>query len=138
MFISFTRLIEKASTLLNYIEIRAISSLVGFLSDYCRPEALLFALIFDLKEMPEDMTVYSVVDESHLAYEYGGAGMRICPRHQPRSLSLAVPDFSVFDSFRLRTGMVEYIYRYKGKNLQERNSPPDSIIAVPERMVSIG
>lgn len=100
--------------LFNYMEIEAVSSLVRYLGRYCRPEALLFALIFDRKEMPENITVYKVVDESHLAYEYAGSGMRPCLRHQPRALSEAMSDFRTFESFRLRNGMMEYVYAFEG------------------------
>lgn len=104
--------------LFNYMEIQAVSSLVRYLGRYCRPGALLLALIFDQKEMPENITVYRTVDESHLAYENPGTGTRTCLRHQPRSLSIAMPNFRVFESFRLRNGMVEYLYTYEGKNQQ--------------------
>ncbi|MBN2320908.1 MAG: hypothetical protein JXR49_17650 [Acidobacteria bacterium] len=100
--------------LFNYMEIPAVSSLVRHLCRYCSPGALLFALIFDRKQMPEIITVYRIVDESHLAYEYAGTGMRPCPRHQPRALSIAMSNFRTFESYRLRNGMVEYVYAYEG------------------------
>lgn len=100
--------------LFNYMEIEAVSSMVRYLSEHCSPEAMLFALIFDRKEMPEKITVYKVVDESHLAYEYSGTGMRPCLRHQPRVLSGAMPNFRTLESYRLRNGMVEYVYAYDG------------------------
>ena len=101
--------------LLNYMEISAVSSLIRYMRVYCRPEALLFALIYDQKQMPEKITVYRVVDESHLAYEYSGTEMRPCLRHQPRALSGAMSNFSPFQSYRLKNGMVEYVYAYEGK-----------------------
>jgi hypothetical protein len=109
--------------LFNYMEISAVSSLVRYLNSYCRPNALLLALIFDRKEMPEKITVYRVVDETHLAYEYAGTEMRDCLRHQPRILSSAMSNFSAFESYRLRNGMVEYVYAYEGKNLYYGNMP---------------
>jgi hypothetical protein len=105
--------------LFNYMEISAVSSMVRYLSSYCRPGALLFALLFDQKEMPEKITIYRVVDESHLAYEYTGTEMRACLRHQPRALSQAMSNFRAFESFRLRNGVAEYVYAYEGKNLQQ-------------------
>lgn len=100
--------------LFNYMEIPAVSSLVRYLGGYCRPGALLFALIFDQKEMPETITVYRVVDDSHLSCESAGSGMQDCPRHQPRALSNAMSQFRASESFRLRNGMVEYVYAYEG------------------------
>jgi hypothetical protein len=105
--------------LFNYMELQAVSSLVRYLSRYCRPGALLLALIFDQKEMPENIAVYRTVDESHLAYEHTGTGTRTCPRHQPRSLSIAMSNFRAFESFRLRNGVVEYLYAYEGEIPQE-------------------
>ena len=100
--------------LFNYMEIEAVSSLVRYLSNYCGPKALLFALILDRKEMPEEITTYRVVDESNLAYEYTGNSVRRCLRHQPRALSIAMSNFRTIESYRLRSGMVEYVYSYEG------------------------
>jgi hypothetical protein len=103
--------------LFNYMEISAVSSLVRYLNGYCKPKALLLAFILDRKEMPEKITVYRVVDETHLAYEYTGTKMRACLRHQPRVLSSAMSNFRTFESYRLRNGMVEYVYAYEGNGL---------------------
>jgi hypothetical protein len=105
--------------LFNYMEIQAVSSLVRYLSAYCRPGALLLALIFDQKEMPENIAVYRTVDESHLAYENTGTETRPCLRHQPRALSIAMSRFRALESFRLRNGMVEYLYSYEVGNPRE-------------------
>jgi hypothetical protein len=96
--------------LLNYMEIQAISSLIVYLEPFCRPGALLFMLIFDQREMPDQITTYQIVDESHLQYEYVGPEMRSCPRHQPRALAGVLSQFRVAGSFRLRNGVVEYLY----------------------------
>lgn len=104
--------------LFNYMEISTVSSLVRYLSRYCRPGAFLFSLIFDRKQMPENITVYKAVDASHLAYEFCGTGMRDCLRHQPRALLSVMSDFRVVESFRLRNGMVEYVYVYEERDPQ--------------------
>ena len=96
--------------LLNYLELPAIKSLIGYLRPFCRPGALFFMLIFDQKEMPDKITVYHIADESHLRYEYTGPDMRACPRHQPRTLAGAMTPFRVADSFRLRNGVIEYLF----------------------------
>jgi hypothetical protein len=101
--------------LFNYMEIPAVSSLVRYMRRYCGPEALLFALIFDRQQMPEKITVYRIVDESHLAYECSGTAMRPCLRHQPRALSGVMSCFRTFGSYRLRNGMVEYVFAYEGE-----------------------
>ncbi len=104
--------------LMNYLELPVVSSLIRYLKRFCRPGAVLFALIFDQKQMPEEVTVYRVVDESHLAYEYASPELRVCPRHQPRALSGIMCQFKTASSFRLRNGIVEYLFAYEG----EKNS----------------
>jgi hypothetical protein len=101
--------------LFNYLEISAVSSLIRYLSRYCRPGTLLFSLIFDQKQMPEEITVYRIIDESHLAYETSSTVIRTCPRHQPRTLAGVMSNFCTADSFRLRNSIIEYIYKYEGE-----------------------
>lgn len=101
--------------LFNYMELADISGLMGRLRPYCRSGAVLFTLIMDQKQMPEDITVYRIVDEAHLAYEHGGSAMRDCPRHQPRAIAGIMAGFRTANSFRLRNGIVEYLFAYEGE-----------------------
>ncbi len=87
--------------LLNYLELPAVASLMKYLKLFCRPKTVLFILIFDQKEMPEKITIYGITDESHLKYEYTGSEMRVCPRHQPRTLAGVMAGFHTSESFRL-------------------------------------
>lgn len=98
--------------LLNYLDISSVSSLARHLARFCGPEALLFAMIYDQKQMPDQITVYKIADESHLEYENGSTATRLCPRHQPRTLAAAMPGFSPDESFRMKNGIVEYLFRY--------------------------
>jgi hypothetical protein len=100
--------------LLNYLELPAVASLMKYLKRFCRPKTVLFSLIFDQKEMPEKITIYGIADESHLEYVYAGSEMRVCPRHQPRTLAGAMTGFQTSESFRLRNGIVEYLFEYEG------------------------
>jgi hypothetical protein len=100
--------------LLNYMELPAVSSLVKYLKKFCQPGAILFTLIFDQKQMPDEITIYGIADESHLRYEYATSDMRACPRHQPRALGIVMSQFRTADSFRLRNGVVEYLFEYEG------------------------
>ncbi len=100
--------------LLNYLELPAVASIIKFLGRFCRPGTILFTLIFDQKQMPEQITVYNIMDEAHLQYEYAGPEMRVCLRHQPRALAGAMSRFKTADSFRLRNGVVEYLFEYEG------------------------
>jgi len=105
--------------LLNYLELPAVSDLIRYLERYCRQGTILFALIFDQKQMPNKITVYRILDESHLFYESGNSEMRACPRHQPRALAGVMHQFQASNSFRLRNGIVEYLFAYTGKNQEQ-------------------
>ncbi len=100
--------------LMNYLELPTISSLIRYLKRFCRPGAILFTLIFDQKQMPDEITVYRIADESHLTYEYASPELRACPRHQPRALSGIMSQFKTASSFRLRNGIVEYLFAFEG------------------------
>ena len=100
--------------LLNYLELQVVSSLVQYLKRFCRSGTILFALIFDQKQMPATITVYHIADESHLRYENASSEMRACPRHQPRAISGVMTRFRTSNSFRLRNGVVEYLFEYEG------------------------
>jgi hypothetical protein len=101
--------------LLNYLELPFVSSLIRYLKRFCRPGAVLFSLIFDQKQMPEEITAYRIIDESHLAYEYGSSIMRTCPRHQPRAMAGVMSQFQASNSYRLRNGIVEFLFVYEGE-----------------------
>ncbi len=100
--------------MLNYFELSGISGFIQYLSRFCKPGTVLFALIFDHQRMPEEITVYQIVDESHLAYEIGSSEMKACPRHQPRAIAGTMGQFRISSSFRLRNGIVEYLFAFEG------------------------
>jgi hypothetical protein len=100
--------------LFNYLELPVLSSFVGYLNRFCRPGTVLFSLIFDQKEMPDQITRYGITDESHLKYEYADSQMRACPRHQPRAMAGVMSRFRISDSFRLKNAVIEYLFEYKG------------------------
>jgi hypothetical protein len=99
--------------LLNYLELSAAASLIRYLSRFCRSGTMFFALMFDQKEMPDEITVYRIVDQGRLRYDCGSAAMRACPRHQPRALTGIMHQFRASNSFRLQNGMVEYLFSYE-------------------------
>jgi hypothetical protein len=101
--------------LLNYLELPAVSDLALHLARFSRKGTILFMLIFDSKDMPEEATIYRIVDEEHLRYEFASAERRACPRHHPRALAGAMPQFQTSSSFRLRNGIVEYLFVCEGK-----------------------
>ena len=100
--------------LFNYLDLSDLSGLIGYLSRFCRAGTIVFMLIFDNQTMREEISVYQVVDESHLGYELGGAKMRECPRHHAHTLKQMMRNFRSADSFRLRNGVIEYLFIYEG------------------------
>jgi hypothetical protein len=101
--------------LLNYLDLPAVSSLIRYLSRYCRRGAILFALVFDQKQMPRAISLYHIVDDSHVRYEILSPELRPCPRHQPRALAGAMAGFQTRESFRLRNGVIEYLFEFEGE-----------------------
>lgn len=104
--------------LLNYLDLPGVGSLIEYLKRFCRPGTILFSLILDQKEMPGDITIYRIKDEAHIHYENTGLVLRSCPRHQPRALALAMTGFRTCDSFRLKNGIVEYLFEYEGEGIR--------------------
>ncbi len=104
--------------LLNYLDIQNVAGLIEYLERFCRAGAVLFTLIFDQKQMPDEITVYRISDESHLIYENSTSEMRACPRHQPRAIEGVMSHFRTSNSFRLRNGVVEYLFVYEGDSLR--------------------
>ena len=98
----------------NYLDLSDLSGLIEYLDRFCRPGTILFMLIFDNQKMREDITVYRIVDESHLGYELGSPKMRGCPRHHAHTLTQMMSSFRSADSFRLRNGVIEYLFIYEG------------------------
>jgi hypothetical protein len=99
--------------LLNYIDLSILPSLINYLIRFCRPGALLFFLIYDQPQMPAESNIYKIMDERRIVYEPMGSGMCACPRHQPRALAKLLCRFQSSDSFRLKNGIVEYIFAYE-------------------------
>jgi hypothetical protein len=108
--------------LLNYLELPAAASLIRYLCRFCRHGTFFFALIFDQKQMPEQITVYRIVDQGRLHYDNTSSAMRTCPRHQPRALAGIMEQFRTANSFRLKNGLVEYLFVYEGNQLPSAKS----------------
>jgi hypothetical protein len=100
--------------MLNYLDLPVISGLIDYLGRFCRSGTIVFMMIFDNQTMPEEITIYQIVDEARLRYERGSAAMRACPRHQPHALTQIMRQFRIADSFRLRNGIIEYLFAFEG------------------------
>jgi SAM-dependent methyltransferase len=96
--------------LVNYLERREVAALARQLARFCRPGALLFALISILKQIPAEPMRFRILDHEHLAYEIRGAGTRPCPRYAPAELNELLRGFRLDRSFLMRHGIQEYLF----------------------------
>jgi hypothetical protein len=96
--------------LVNYLERREVAALARRLARFCRPGALLFALISILKQIPDEPVRFRILDHEHLAYEPRSAALRPCPRYAPAELNELLRGFRLDRSFLMRHGMQEYLF----------------------------
>jgi hypothetical protein len=96
--------------LVNYLERREVAALARRLARFCRPGALLFALISILKQIPADPVRFRILDQEHLAYECRTAAVRPCPRYSPAELNELLRGFRLDRSFLMRHGVQEYLF----------------------------
>jgi hypothetical protein len=96
--------------LLNYLDRREVAALADQLNRYCRPGALLFALISILKQAPAQPMRFRILDHERLAYETRGPSLRPCPRYAPAELSELLRGFRLDRTFLMRHGIQEYLF----------------------------
>jgi SAM-dependent methyltransferase len=96
--------------LLNYLDRREVAALADQLNRYCRPGALLFALISILKQAPAQPVRFRILDHERLAYEVRGPALRPCPRYAPAELSELLRGFRLDRTFLMRHGVQEYLF----------------------------
>jgi hypothetical protein len=96
--------------LINYLERREVAALARQLARFCRPGALVFALISILKQIPAEPMRFRILDREHLAYEIKTAAVRPCPRYAPAELNELLRGFRLDRSFLMRHGTQEYLF----------------------------
>jgi Methyltransferase domain len=96
--------------LLNYLDRREMAALDEQLVRFCRPGAVLFALISILKQIPAEPMRFRILDQERLAYETRTTGTRPCPRYAPAELTELLRGFRLDRSFLLRHGVQEYLF----------------------------
>ncbi|HVT61550.1 MAG TPA: class I SAM-dependent methyltransferase [Thermoanaerobaculia bacterium] len=96
--------------LFNYMERREVSALARHLTRFCRPGALLFALISILKQIPAQPIRFRILDSERLAYEPRTTASRPCPRYAPAELDNWLRGFRLDRSFLMRHGIQEYLF----------------------------
>jgi hypothetical protein len=96
--------------LINYLERREVAALARQLARFCRPGAMMFALISILKQIPAEPMRFRILDHETLAYEVKTAATRPCPRYAPAELNELLRGFRLDRSFLMRHGIQEYLF----------------------------
>ena len=96
--------------LLNYLPPPEIEQLGRVLAGCCRPQALLFALISTLHEIPDQPQAFKIAGPDSLAYETSSRHRRTGPEYKEPDLCRWLRAFEVDTSFLLRNGMKEYLF----------------------------
>jgi hypothetical protein len=96
--------------LINYLERREVAALARQLARFCRPGAIMFALISILKQIPAEPMRFRILDHETLAYEPRTAATRPCPRYAPAELNELLRGFRLDRSFLMRHGIQEYLF----------------------------
>ncbi len=104
--------------ILNYLKPPALIDLFGQLHRFCRPGALLHALIWGHSEIPAKPMQFRIADQRHVTYEPVSAATRTGPRYAPREMERLMAGFRVDRSYLLRNGMQEFVF-----SLDERPTP---------------
>jgi predicted TPR repeat methyltransferase len=96
--------------LFNYLDLAQLAGLARHVSRFCKTGAALFALISSQPDMPDQPTVFRILDTERMVYETRTQVTKPCPRHQPRDVARAMGPFQVSSSFLLRNGIQEYVF----------------------------
>jgi hypothetical protein len=97
--------------LFNYLERQELAALAMYLAPFCRPGALLLALISIGKQMPQQPMRFRIIDPDTLAYEQQSKAERPCPRFSLYDLSEQMRGFRLSRSFLMRHGIQEYLFQ---------------------------
>lgn len=102
--------------LFNYLDRKELADLGRRLRQFCKPGALIFALVSYHKTIPAQPIRFRFVDqdEDQLIYERRTTVERPSPRLAPAELNALLGGFRVDRSFLLRHGIQEYLFIREG------------------------
>jgi hypothetical protein len=101
--------------LFNYLDRKELAHLGGRLRQFCRPGALVFALVSIHKTIPAQPIRFRLLPEQdQLIYERRTAVERPGPRFAPAEFNELLRGFQVDRSFLLRHGIQEYLFVREG------------------------
>ncbi len=96
--------------ILNYLCPEEINALSNHLQKFCRPGAILCALIHTRKEMPAHPTHFRICPNQKISYEYQTSELIAGPRYSKVELQKFLGPFTRMRSLLLRNGYEEQIY----------------------------
>lgn len=102
--------------LFNYLDRKELAALGGRLRQFCRPGALVFALVSYHKTIPAQPIRFRFIDQDQdqLIYERRTTAERPSPRFAPAEFNELLRGFRVDRSFLLRHGIQEYLFMREG------------------------
>jgi SAM-dependent methyltransferase len=96
--------------LFNYLQRDELRRLMRHLTRFCRPGAVLLAMISIHKQIPAQPIRFRIVDEANLLYEQRSTHLRPAPRYASYDLGEMLEGFRIDRSFLLRHGIQEYLF----------------------------
>jgi hypothetical protein len=95
--------------LFNYLERPAAERLVGLLRSRCRPDALLLALMWTTRRIPERPLRFHIDESDQLRYEAATRSRCDGPGYATADVERLFSGFRVISAFLLRHGVQEYL-----------------------------
>jgi hypothetical protein len=99
---------------LNYLTHDQVSSLLAYLSGFCKPGTLLFAQFWLSPQIPARPITFKIIGSEYLEYLGRESETRPWAFYQPRDINRFMGGFQVANSFLLRHGIQEYLFIYQG------------------------
>lgn len=96
--------------LFNYLDRDDLRRLMRHLARFCRPGAVVLALISIQKQMSAQPIRFRIVDEANLLYELRTVHQRPAPRYASYDLGEMLEGFRIDRSFLMRHGIQEYLF----------------------------
>lgn len=99
--------------LLNYLTPAGLDALVTRLRDFSKHGSLLFALMYNGKQIPSAPARFTVLAEDRLHYGLNGSELRPQSPYGMSALKKKMTGFVVERTFLLQNNMQEYVFRFE-------------------------
>ena len=98
--------------LLDYFDEALSRAVMRRIGHYCRTGTLIYLIISNREQIPDQPGRFTIVDEQHLRFERVGMGTRNGMRHSPRALERMMPEFRLQHSFMLGYELQDYLFSH--------------------------